>query len=385
MTDIYLDNNATTRLDPVVLDVMLNSLRDVGNPSSAHRAGDRARAAIEVARRQLASLLGASAREIVFTAGATESNNLAIQGAARRAAAGRHRIVSATTEHPAVLEVLRALSADGWEVVLSAVGEDGVIDLDSLEAAVDERTALVTVMAANNETGTLAPLADIAQIAHRHGALFHTDATQLMAWGGIDAADLGVDLLSLSSHKMHGPQGVGALYVSRAAAERIAPVQHGGGQERGLRSGTLNTAGIAGLGAAALLAANEGPAASLRVTALRDALEHEISALVGTVLLNGHRSYRLPGTLNVGFPGADADAVIAGAADLAVSTGSACSSGIPGPSHVLSAMGIDQERAASSIRFSLSRFTEAEDIHTAASLIGASVTRVRAMTGAGVS
>jgi len=377
MRDIYLDNNATTALDERVLDAMLPALRHVGNPSSAHPAGQRARRWVEDARRQVAALLDASPREIVFTGGSTEANNLALKGLVHGVGPQRRRVVSVTTEHPAILETLRALEAEGAEVVLVPVDLCGVVDLERLGDAVDDQTLLVTVMAANNETGVLAPLPQIAEIAHASGALLHTDATQLLAWGGVEVDALGVDLLSLSSHKMHGPQGVGALYVRRECSWRLAPIQHGGGHERCIRSGTLNTAGIVALGAAAELAASEGPEAAQRVRALRDQLHHELEESAAPVILNGHPSDRLPGTLNLSFPGADADAVMAGAPSVAVATGSACSTGNPGPSHVLTAMGVGEEQAACSLRFGLSRFTTADEITTAAALIAESVARVR--------
>lgn len=377
MSDIYLDNNATTALDERVLEAMLPVLRHVGNPSSAHFAGQSARRWVEDARLQVAELLGASPREIVFTSGSTEANNLALKGLVRGAAPAMRRIVSVTTEHPAILETLSALAAEGTDVAIVPVDHDGIVDLDHLCEAVNENTLLVTVMAANNETGVLAPLPQIAHIAHARGAALHTDATQLLAWGGIDVDDLGVDLLSLSSHKMHGPQGTGALYVRRDVSWRLAPIQHGGGHERGVRSGTLNTAGIAGLGAAAVIAASEGPAAAEKVRALRDQLHHGLERLVAPVVLNGHPTSRLPGTLNVSFLGAEADAIMAGAPGVAVATGSACSTGSPAPSHVLTAMGIDEEQAACSLRFGLSRFTSAEEVAAATKLIAGSVANVR--------
>jgi cysteine desulfurase len=377
MTDIYLDNNATTALDERVLEVMLPVLRHVGNPSSAHLAGQSARRWVEDARRQVAALLACSPREVVFTSGSTEANNLALKGFVHGKDSGRRRVISVATEHPAILETLSVLAAEGADVVIVPVDHDGVVDLLRLSDAVTDETLIVTVMAANNETGVLAPLPQIAQIAHSSGAVLHTDATQLLAWGGIDVDALGVDMLSLSSHKMHGPQGVGALYVHREIGWRLAPIQHGGGHERGIRSGTLNTAGIVGLGAAAAIAVKEGPAAGEAVRALRDQLHRELQELAAPVILNGHPISRLPGTLNLSFPGADADAVIAGAPTVAVATGSACSTGHPEPSHVLTAMGVDDTQAACSLRFGLSRFTTAEDVTAAAALIAASVTRVR--------
>jgi cysteine desulfurase len=377
MKDVYLDNNATTALDERVLDAMLPALRHVGNPSSAHSAGVVSRQWVEDARRQVCALLGASPREIVFTSGSTEANNLALKGLLHGAGRERRRIVSVTTEHPAILETLRALAAEGVDVTLVPVDRWGTVDLQRLDDAVDDQTLLVTVMAANNETGVLAPLPQIAEIAHARGALLHTDATQLLVWGGVEVDALGVDLLSLSSHKMHGPQGVGALYVRRDCIRWLAPVQHGGGHEGGIRSGTLNTPGIVGLGSAAEIAASEGPAAAQRVRTLRDQLHRQLKESAAPVILNGHPVNRLPGTLNLSFQGAEADAVLAGAPTVAAATGSACSTGHPGPSHVLTAMGVDEEQAACSLRFGLSRFTTAEEVVSAASLIAASVARVR--------
>jgi len=377
MNGIYLDNNATTMIDPRVLEAMLPSLRGVGNPASAHQAGQRARNSVEKARRQVAGLLGSSPRELVFTSGATEANNLALKGVARQTHGHRRRIVSVTTEHPSILQTLEALAGEGLEIVLVGVDSEGVVDLESLQLAVNDQTLLVTIMAANNETGVLAPLATIAEIAHGSGALLHSDATQLLAWGGVDLEAMGVDLVSLSGHKMHGPQGVGALYVRRQVNHRLVAIQHGGGHERGLRSGTLNTAGIVGLGAAAELAQLEGPDATVRVRALRDLLHHELQAVASPVVLNGHRERRLPGTLNLSFPGADAEAIMAGAPGVEIATGSACSTGHPAPSHILTAMGVDAEQAACSLRFGLSRFTLQEDVTTAATIVGASASRVR--------
>jgi len=377
MIDIYLDNNATTALDERAFDAMLPVLRHVGNPSSAHRAGQTARRWVEEARQQVSELLGASPREVVFTSGSTEANNLALKGLVRGTDTKRRRVVGVTTEHPANLESLSALAVEGVDVALVPVDSDGVVDLRRMRSVVNDQTLLVTVMAANNETGVLAPLQQISQIAHATGAMVHTDASQLMAWGGVDVDTLGVDLLSLSSHKMHGPQGVGALYVRRRFAMRLKPIQHGGGHERGMRSGTLNTAGIVGLGTAAAIAVTEGPLAAARTQELRDQLHNELERLAGPVILNGHSVGRLPGTLNLSFPGADAEAVMAGAPNVAVAAGSACSTGNPAPSHVLTAMGVDEELAACSLRFSLSRFTTAEDVMAAAAQIAASVTRVR--------
>ena len=376
MNEIYLDNNATTLLDPRVLDVMLPILRAVGNASSAHFLGVQANAAIEDARARVALLIGASPREIIFTSGATEANNLALAGVVA-ASKSRRKVVTASTEHPSVLGTAQGLAAGGYYHSVVDVDEVGLLNIESLRSAVDTGTAVVSIMAANNETGTLAPMAAIAEVVHANGALFHTDATQLLAWGPINVDEWDVDLLSLSAHKLHGPQGVGALYVSRQASRRIRPVHYGGGHERGLRSGTLNTAGIAGLGAAAEFARSDGEAAAVAVAALRDGLHSRLIEHVGPVVLNGHPTLRLPCTLNVSFDSADAEAVMAGAPCVAVATGSACSTGHPGPSHVLTAMGVDEQRASTSLRFGLSRFTTGQEVVAAADQIGASVMRVR--------
>ena len=389
---IYLDNNATTALDERVLDAMLPALRHVGNAASGHEPGRWASAAIENARAQVAELTASTSQEVIFTSGATEANNLAIKGVmlfthATRDEA-RNQVVTCTTEHPAVRDTALSLRESGLAVSVVGVDEEGRIDLDQLRQVVCDRTRLVTIMAANNETGVLAPLADIAEIAHEAGALFHTDATQLMAWGPLDSAELGIDLLSLSSHKMHGPQGVGALIVRRAVQPRLGPILHGGGHERGLRSGTANTAGIVGLGAAAALAATDGAAAVPEVRRRRDELEGLLRLTIGSenVLRNGHQELRTPGTLNVSFLGLQTDAVLSATPEVAMSTGSACSTGVPGPSHVLKAMGLSEERCEGAIRLSLSRDTTDADVRDAAVAIGRGAQTVQdrmSMAGAG--
>ncbi len=376
---IYLDNNATTALDERVLEAMLPALRHVGNAASGHEPGRWARAAIERARTQVAELTASTTQEVIFTSGATEANNLAIKGvmlsnhAARDAA--RNQVVTCATEHPAVRDTALNLRESGFAVSFIGVDEEGRVDLDQLRQVVSARTRLVTIMAANNETGVLVPLANIAAIAHEVGALFHTDATQLMAWGPVDSTELGIDLLSLSSHKMHGPQGVGALIVRRAAQPRLGPILHGGGHERGLRSGTANTAGIVGLGAAATLAAADGVIAVPEVRRRRDKLEEFLRLTVGpeSVVRNGHQELRAPGTLNVSFLGLEAEAVMSATPQVAMSTGSACSTGVPGPSHVLMAMGLSEERCEGAVRLSLSRDTTDMDVQDAAAAISRAV------------
>lgn len=318
---IYLDNNASTALDPRVLDEMLPALQHAGNASSDHYAGWWARRASDRARQQIANLLHTSPQDVVFTAGATEANNLALKGLAAGAPPHRCRIVSCRTEHPAVLQTLKALQRSGFNVLLVDVDEFGVPDASQIRSAVDDSTLLLTVMAVNNETGVLADLAELADIAHQAGALLHTDATQLLAWGPLDVDEAGVDLASLSAHKMHGPQGVGALYVRRDLQSQLRPLLDGGHHERGLRSGTTNTAGVVGAGAAAELAATDGPAAAAATRRRRDRLHLLLHDRLRGVLLNGHPDRRAPGTLNIAIPGIEADAVMVAAPSVAMSTG----------------------------------------------------------------
>jgi cysteine desulfurase len=373
---VYLDNNATTCLDDRVLAAMLPVLRHTGNASSDHEAGRWARERVEAAREQVAFLLHARRQEVVFTSGATEANNLAIKGLAS-GGSRRRRIVSCTTEHAAVLGPLEQLSHSGFDVHLVPVDHQGRLDLDKLDTVVTEETLVVTVMTANNETGVLAPLAEITELAHERGALVHTDATQALAWGLLDVEQLPVDLASLSGHKFHGPQGVGALFVRRDVQSRMRPVSGGGGHERGLRSGTLNTAGIAGLGAAAELVSAEGGAAAERVATRRDTLFGLILQQAGRIELNGSPSHRAPGTLNIAVDGVASDVLLATTPSVAMSSGSACSTGVPGPSHVLTAMHMTPERADSSIRLSLSRFTTDDDVIQAARDLSKSIRRAR--------
>lgn len=374
---IYLDANATTPLDPRVLNTIVDELQQLGNASSAHAAGQRARTAVHGARVEVADLLGADPREIVFTAGATEADNLAVLGATPDQR--RTTVVCPTTEHPAVLEPVRWLHANHRRGLLVPVSRDGVVDLDALAAVVDSQTLLVSVMAVNNETGVMAPLPEVAEIAHRAGALFHTDATQLMAWGPVDVDELGVDLLSLSAHKMHGPAGVGALYVREEVQHRLIPRLLGGAHENGLRSGTLNTPGIAGFGHAARIVAQEGAAAAIRVGQLRDELRSRLAATV-PVHVHGDRARRAPGTLNVAMAGAAADRVLAGAPEVAASRGSACAGAGDKPSPVLVAMGVPLEQIECSMRLSLHRNTTEADVARAAELLGASAAKVRHRT-----
>jgi cysteine desulfurase len=370
---VYLDNNATTPLDPRVRAAMVEAMDCTGNPSSAHAAGARNRAAVEAARARVAGLLNAAPGDVVFTSGATESNNLVLEGLAR-GAGGRRRIVSCVTEHASVLRPLERLGRQGFDVTLVPVLPDGLPDLDALARALDGDALLVSVMAVNNETGVLAPLGEVAALAHAHGALVHTDATQLVAWGGLDTARVPVDLASLSGHKFHGPGGVGALFVRPSARPFLRPLLEGGGQEGGLRSGSLNTVGIVGLGVAAELAAAEGASAAPAVAARRDRL-WALLAQAGAEL-NGSPVHRAPGTLNVTFPGVD-PALLA-CAGVIFSGRSACSSAAASPSHVLIAMGLDTARAAAAVRLSLSRLTTDTDVDRAGTALRDAATFLRA-------
>jgi cysteine desulfurase len=389
---IYLDNHATTRLDPRVLEAMLPWLGDhCGNAGSlTHAFGREAREAVERAREQVAVAVGAVPREIIFTSGATESANLAILGSAERPGREGGRLVSWVSEHPAVLDPLEHLAAGGFDVSLLGValqGADAVgqIDLDELRGACVDGTFLVSLLLANNEIGTIQPAAAAAEITHACGALLHLDAAQALGKTPIRVDELGADLMSLSAHKFHGPKGIGALFVRRRErVARLTPQVFGGGQERGLRSGTLNVPGIVGMGVAAELATTRLETDAAAMGTLRDRLWRRLCELVPDVHLNGPSlttpGLRLPGNLNVRIGGVDGQTLLAtlGEGALAVSSGSACSSASPRPSHVLRALGLDDDQARASLRFGLSRFTTADEIDRAADLIAAAVARLRA-------
>ncbi|MFG2716884.1 cysteine desulfurase family protein [Streptomyces sp. NPDC048416] len=371
----YLDYNATAPTRPEALEAALAAMRTVGNASSTHRSGRDASDRVDLARRQVSDLLNCSHGEIVFTSGATEANNLAL----RAAFAAGGRLVTSVVEHPAVLETAKALTAEQPDsLVLLPVDRDGLVDLGAFRAALATNdVAIVSLMAANNETGVLTDLAPIVEAAHERGVLVHTDATQLVGRLPIDLAETDVDLLSLSAHKFGGPQGVGALFVRRGIPLPYRPLLFGGGQERGWRAGTLNVAGIAGAGAAAEAARRALAAEASRITQLRDALEGSLVEQVGDCQINGALGQRLPGVTSITFRGAPADAVLAAMPDVAASEGSACSSGAPSPSHVLLAMGRSREEADSTVRFSLGYATTAHDIDRAASSAVRAVRQVR--------
>jgi cysteine desulfurase len=373
---VYLDNQATTPCDPRVVSAMLPWFTEkFGNPHSAeHRLGQEAEAAVEEARAAVAALIGAEAREIVLTSGATESNNLAIKGAARFAAAHgnpRRRVVTVATEHKCVLAAVSDLADEGFDPVILPVRPDGLLDLDRLAEAVDDTTLLVSVMAVNNEIGVVQDLAAIAAIAKRAGALMHSDAAQGAGKIPLDVNALGLDLVSISGHKLYGPKGVGALYVRRRPRARLAPLFSGGGQERGLRSGTLPSPLIVGLGEACLIAAAEMAEEATRLAALRERLLAGLGRAMPGLVLNGSDAARIPGNLNLTFPAATAEALMRLCPDLCVSTGSACSSAEVEPSYVLTALGLSAEEASRTLRLGLGRFTSEADVDYAVAALAA--------------
>lgn len=373
---VYLDNHATTPVDPRVLAAMRPWWEEnFANPASIeHAMGRAAEEAVEAARAEIADLIGAEPREIVLTSGATESNNLAIKGAARFAAAqgdGRRRIVTLATEHKCVLESVRDLAAEGFEPMVLPVRPDGLLDLGRLrEALAGAPTLLVSVMAVNNEIGVVQDLAAIGALVKEAGALFHTDAAQAAGRIPLDVEEIRADLLSLSGHKIYGPKGIGALYVRRRPRVRLAPLLSGGGQERGLRSGTLPAPLVVGLGEAARLAASEGPLDAGRIREQRDRFLAALRAEVPDVRLNGDPERRVPGNLNLTFPGGvDAQALMAAAPEVCVSTGSACSSAAIEPSYVLRALGMPEPEARATLRIGIGRFTSPADVDLAAAAL----------------
>ncbi len=378
---IYLDFQATTPCDPAVVEAMLPYFTEIfGNPHSVeHAYGWKAEEAVEAARAEIAALIGAEAREIVFTSGATEANNLAIKGAAHfRGKLGRRKIVTLASEHKCVLESVRSLAAEDFEVVILPVEPDGRVDLDCVADAVDEGTALVTVMAANNEIGTLQPMAEIAEIVHAKGAWLHSDAAQAAGKVPLNVRDQDLDLISLSGHKIYGPKGIGVLFVRRRPRIRLEPLFSGGGQERGLRSGTLAPALCVGLGKAAALAKEQMATEAERLWHLQRRLRATLSAAIPGLSFNGHESQRLPGNLNVTFPGIDAQALLRAVPELALSTGSACSSASVEPSYVLKAIGLEEDLARASIRIGLGRTTSEAEVDQAANLLIGAVGQLRA-------
>ena len=383
---IYLDYSATNPCDPRVVDLMVPWLYEhFGNPASrSHAWGWEAEQAVEAARRQVAALVGADAREIVWTSGATESDNLAIAGAAQQhAARGRH-LLSVRTEHKAVLDTLAALQRQGFDVTLLDVGADGLVDAQAFAAALRPDTILASVMLVNNEIGVVQDIATLGALCRARGVLLHVDAAQATGKLAIDWATLPVDLMSLTAHKTHGPKGIGALVVRREPRVRLAAQMHGGGHERGLRSGTLATHQIVGMGEAFRIAAQELPRDTAHAQALHQRLLRGLQG-VGGMHINGHPTQRVPHNLNIAFDGVAAEALMLATPELALSSGSACSSGSPQPSHVLRALGASDERAHASLRISLGRFTTEAEIDRAAELLRQGVARLRGQGAAPLS
>jgi len=377
-TPIYLDYHATTPVDRRVLDVMLPYFLDCfGNPaSSTHAWGWRAQEAVEEARRKIAALVGATAREIIFTSGATESNNLAIRGCTDIPNSGRDEIVTSAIEHKSVLESCRRLEQHGWKVTFLPVDRRGIVDLAAAREAITDRTLLVSVMFANNEIGTLQPIYELSQLAHARGALVHTDAAQAAGKVPIDVNAFGIDLLSITAHKMYGPKGCGALYVKRKLA--LCPLIDGGGQERGVRSGTLNVPGIVGFGESARICKQEMGEEAARMTRLRARLLEGLQRNLDGVRVNGSLDDRLPQNLHVSFEDVDSEALIVGIGDIAVSAGSACQSGKGSVSHVLQALyGGAPAPHAAAVRFGLGRFTTEDEIDYAVEKFSAVVRHLR--------
>jgi cysteine desulfurase len=379
---VYLDHNATTPVHLAVVEAMTRVLReDFGNPSSVHHFGQRAKSAMDQARSSVASLIGADPSEVVFTSGGTESDNFAIRGAAEALDATRRRHLIATTiEHEAVLNTLKALARRGRPTTLLRVDGTGIVAPDTLKEALTDDTALVSVMHANNEIGTIQPILELARIAHHRGALFHTDAVQTAGKVAVDVKALDVDLLSISAHKFYGPKGVGALWIRRGL--RLLPVLTGGKHERSRRAGTENVAGIVGMGVAASLAAAKIDEEANRMSALRDRLEEGVLRAVPGTTVNGARSPRVPNTTNISFDRIEAESLLI-ALDLegvAVSTGSACSSGTLEPSHVLKAMGFPPHRTQNSIRFSLGAANTEADVDRVVAILPGIVDKLRSLT-----
>lgn len=369
---IYLDNHATTPLDPRVLEAMLPFFTSrFGNAASnSHSFGWEAAAAVEKARRQIAASIGASPQEIVFTSGATESDNLALKGVAEGCRERGDHIITAVTEHKAVLDSCKHLEKIGCRVTYLPVGSDGLIDLDQLRDAFTNQTVLVSIMAANNETGVLQPIEEIGRLCRDRSVLFHSDAVQALDKVPLNVNRANLDLASLTAHKVYGPKGCGALYVRQSASARLVPLIDGGGHENGLRSGTLNVPGIVGFGRACEIAQQEMPEESCRVAGLRNRLRDCLLAGLDHVTINGSMEHRLPGNLNISFLDVEGEALLTGLNDVALSSGSACSSGKTHASYVLKALGLSDEAAGSAIRFGIGRFnTEAEIDYVAGRII----------------
>jgi len=380
---IYMDYHATTPVDPRVVDAMLPYFtQHFGNAASRNHAfGWEAEEAVETARRQVADLIGANPKEVIFTSGATESNNLAIKGVAEMYREKGNHIITAVTEHKAVIDTCKKLEKQGGRVTYLPVQKDGRIDLDDLRAAITDKTILITIMTANNEIGVLQPIAEIGAIAKEKGILFHTDAVQAVGKVPFSVTDAKVDLVSMSGHKFYGPKGVGALYVRRRNPRVLLAEQiSGGGHERGMRSGTLNVPGIVGLGKAAAIAQAEMPTESDRLRKLRDLLNKKLHANLDELYINGSMEHRLPHNLNVSFAYVEGESLLMGINDVAVSSGSACTSASLEPSYVLKALGAGDDLAHSSIRFGLGRWSTEEEVDYVVEKLTTVVRRLREMS-----
>jgi cysteine desulfurase len=380
---IYLDSQATTSVDPQVLETMLPWFHEkFGNAASrSHSFGWEADKAVESARATLAAGIGAKSREILFTSGATESDNLAILGVAKMYASKGKHLITCVTEHKAVLDPMQALENDGWKITCLEVDENGCLSLDDLKNAIQENTVLVSIMHGNNEVGTVHPIAEIGAICREAGVLFHCDATQTFGKMPLDVEAMNIDLLSASAHKIYGPKGVGLLYVRRRNPRvRLTPIMHGGGHERGFRSGTLNVPGIVGLAKAFEVSQEGGAAEQDRIKELRNLLETKLFDALESVYLNGHPENRLDCCLNISFGFVEGESLIMGMPDIAVSSGSACTSASLEPSYVLRAMGVGDDLAHSSLRFGIGRWTTKEEIETVAETVIHAVNRLRDMS-----
>jgi cysteine desulfurase len=380
---IYLDYQATTPTDPRVVEAMLPYFtQKFGNPHSrSHSFGWESEEAVETARVQVAALIGASDKEIIFTSGATESNNLAIKGVARFYKDRRNEIVTVVTEHKCVLDACRHLQEEeSFKVTYLSVKRNGLIDLDHLREAVSDKTALVSVMAVNNEIGVIQPLKEIAAIAHEKGAFVHTDAAQAAGKIPLDVEEMRIDLMSISGHKLYGPKGIGALFVRRKPRVRLHALIHGGGQERGMRSGTVPTPLVVGLGKACEIARAEMGADNERIRALSERLYKGITSQLKDVVLNGDRTHRFPGNLNLSFAYVEGESLMMGVRDIAVSSGSACTSASLEPSYVLRALGVEEEMAHTSIRMGIGRMTTEAEVDYAIETVVKHVRRLREMS-----
>jgi len=379
---LYLDYQATTPTDKRVVEAMAPYWTEkFGNPHSRnHHFGWEAEDAVEIAREHVSQLIGASPKEVIFTSGATEANNLALKGVAKFYGDKKNHIITCVTEHKCVLETCRALQQDGFDVTYLHVKENGLIDLDDLKAAITDKTLIVSIMAVNNEIGVIQPLKEIGQICRDNKVFFHTDAAQAVGKITLDVEDMNIDLMSISGHKMYGPMGIGALFVRRRPRVRLVPLIHGGGQERGMRSGTLPTPLVVGFGKACEIALKEMGAEAARLRGFQERLFEGLKERIPEIYLNGDLESRIPGNLNISFSYVEGEGLMMGIKDLGVSSGSACTSASLEPSYVLRALGVEEELAHTSLRLGLGRFTTEDDIDYAIERISKEVNRLRELS-----